>query len=716
MKTVSAGTRHDLSSRLLNWTGTIIHSKAFWSILILKICAAWFFGSSYLTGLFIPFLETFVSAPHRSVYDVFWSSGQAASFPYPAAMLYIMALPRWLLLQLGVSWAAENFLLFIYRIPILLADIAIFLVLSRWLRQKVKLILWLYWASPVLFYINYLHGQLDAIPMALAFLSIYLMFSGRLSASAVLLSLAIAAKMHMLLILPFALLYLWQDNLRMAQVLRFLAIVVCVFLIVNLPFIFSNGFIHMVFLNAPQNKIGMAAVSTGSSDVVFYLIPALLMTLVTYSFHIQIRNRDLFLIFIGVSFGIILLFIPPVQGWYYWVLPFFIYFYARISYPYLLLLLALQACYFLYFWLIPDSDFTALLHTASIEPGSPAYSMLALWGVPVNVAVNIAFTGLQTVLFLSCAVMYYRGIYLPQRNKLTSRPFMLAVAGDSGAGKSTISSGMLSLLGARQASVICGDDMHKWQRGHERWSELTHLDPRANELHTELEYLKTLRQNRLIWRRHYDHNTGKFTDELPINPRPVMVLEGLHSFYLKPARDLFDLKIFVKPEPSLLLHRKVVRDIKKRNYTKEKVISSIESRRKDSEKYIVTQERYADIIISFMLREEISFEEIGNPDLVINEWLRVTISNEYFMDPIVTDFLSLLPDGVKHYYDENDLQVLDFDVPPTRDDIIFLGEKYVSGLQHFGIYDPDWHEGWQGVIQLLIGYCVFHGWEMENGS
>ena len=37
-----------------------------------------------------------------------------------------------------------------------------------------------------------------------------------------------------------------------------------------------------------------------------------------------------------------------------------------------------------------------------------------------------------------------------------------------------------------------------------------------------------------------------------------MVTEGLHSFYLKPSRDLCDLKIFIKPDQNLLQHRKIV--------------------------------------------------------------------------------------------------------------------------------------------------------------
>ena len=80
-----------------------------------------------------------------------------------------------------------------------------------------------------------------------------------------------------------------------------------------------------------------------------------------------------------------------------------------------------------------------------------------------------------------------------------------------------------------------------------------------------------------------------------------MVTEGLHSFYLKPSRDLCDLKIFIKPDQNLLQHRKIVRDVNKRNSTKETVIKSINERKVDMVKFIEVQEKHADLIFSNIL-------------------------------------------------------------------------------------------------------------------
>ncbi|NKC48724.1 hypothetical protein HED54_12125 [Ochrobactrum anthropi ATCC 49188] len=86
---------------------------------------------------------------------------------------------------------------------------------------KIDILLWLYWASPVLFYISYIHGQLDVIPVALQFLCVYCITSGRPTLAAVTFGLALGAKTQTLLILPFALVFIWQYQWSLWAVARF---------------------------------------------------------------------------------------------------------------------------------------------------------------------------------------------------------------------------------------------------------------------------------------------------------------------------------------------------------------------------------------------------------------------------------------------------------------------------------------------------------------
>lgn len=689
-----------------------LRSAFFWGVLLLKLAAAGIFASDYLADLFIPFLEHFARDPLNNPYDAFLERGELRSFPYPAFMLYGLEILRLPLGLLGLSDPGPRVAMLLYRLPLLAADIGILLILCRWITDRGRAVMYLYWGSPVLFYITYLHGQLDALPVFLLVASVFLLLRERSLLSALVFACGMAAKTNLFVILPFIGVHIWQNTHSPRRVLQYGAVAVAGFVAINLPYLFSDGFITMVLMNAEQKKVAAAQIQFATQLAAFYVVPALLIVLLVLSLKLRIHNRDVFLAFIGFAFGTFLLFIAPMQGWYFWVMPFFAYFFALMPRIYGLAFVGLQASYLLYFAFIPQSDYLLLAQPGATGGPTPA-GWLRSVGIDPQQALDISFTLLQTALILCCGAIYYRGILTPQRRTLSARPFMLGIAGDSGAGKSTISAAVTRLFGERSVEVICGDDMHKWQRGHVRWRELTHLDPRANELHDELRYLNAIRRNRTIWRRHYDHSTGRFTEELPIRPRSVMVLEGLHTFYLKAARDMFDLKVFMKPQQDLMVHRKVLRDMKDRSYSKEKVLETILRRMEDSKKYIVVQEDHADVVISFMAHEPVS--DIGNPDLVIREWLRVTLVNSFFLDPLVDVILSAAPDSLHHYFDQNDRQVLEFAQPLSADQIRLIGERLVvGGLEDLGIYQPGWQDGWMGMVQLILGYCIFHGWKEHD--
>ena len=687
---------------------TLFTNPIFWVFLVFKLVAGSLLASDYLTKLFMPFLEQFAGHPLQNPYAYFWQAGDARMFPYPAFMLYILSLPRLLVEPFGAAHWPEYLKLFMYRLPLIGADIAILAILMRWSRDRGQRVLLLYWASPVLFYISYMHGQLDAIPLALLFLALFELFNERLNHSAIALGLGLAAKTHLVIAIPFFLLYIWRHQDRLRPPLQFALLTILTFILPNLPYLASPGFIEMVFHNAEQQKLTSVALSFAGSATEFYIIPAVFLLLLFKALQITVQNRDLFLMFLGFSFGILLFFITPMPGWYFWVIPFFAYFYARAPKGQAFLLISLQAAYIFYFAVKPDSDFIALFHNITSNGSIHAsfYKAIAEHSFDPQFINNAAFTLLQTLLAANCAWIYWRGINGVQKNKLTSGLFLLGVSGDSGSGKTTLTTSLQSLFTPRFMSVVCGDDMHKWQRGDDKWKELTHLDPRANALHEEVGYLAALKQRRTIYRRHYDHATGKFTQDIPIAPKPLMIFEGLHSFYLKPAREMMDLKIFIKPDEHLLLHRKLVRDMTTRGYSKEKVLENIERRLKDAEKYIKAQERNADIVISFRLKS--SLEILGDVTQDPAVWLQLALTNNFFLDPLIEDIANALPGQVRHSYDTEDRQTIEFDASIPTTTLAYLGEKHIPGLQDLGIYAPVWQSDWSGLLQLLITYCIFH--------
>ena len=105
-----------------------------------------------------------------------------------------------------------------------------------------------------LIYISYIHGQLDAIPIALLFISLYFLFRSKLNYSAIFLACAMATKTVIIATLPMLLIFLFSQRLPSINILRFIALVIAVFILINSPYILSESFLSMVFNNQQQSK------------------------------------------------------------------------------------------------------------------------------------------------------------------------------------------------------------------------------------------------------------------------------------------------------------------------------------------------------------------------------------------------------------------------------------------------------------------------------
>ena len=178
-------------------------SRLFWAGLLLKLALSICFASTFLRDLFAPFANYFIESGFQDPYNYFIQNGKGIEFPYPPLMLWLFSVPRMLVWPLfpGSMDAFSAVDSLVYRIPLLLADITILLVLMRWLKNYTRQVLVWYWLSPVLIYINYFHGQLDVIPMALMIASLYFLFKSNWVLAFVLIGLAIGCKTNMVLVM-----------------------------------------------------------------------------------------------------------------------------------------------------------------------------------------------------------------------------------------------------------------------------------------------------------------------------------------------------------------------------------------------------------------------------------------------------------------------------------------------------------------------------------
>ena len=179
------------------------------------------------------------------------------------------------------------------------------------------------------------------------------------------------------------------------------------------------------------------------------------------------------------------------------------------------------------------------------------------------------------------------------------RPIFVGIGGDSGSGKTTVASAFFGLFGSERITSICLDDYHSLDRRQRTLVGLTALDPRANNFAVMEEQVWSLKRGEPIQKPVYDHSDGTLTGPELVEPREVVIMQGLHPFLIPGVRHAYDFRVWLDPEPELRLQWKLQRDIAKRGYTREQVLAELEVRRPDAEAYIQPQRQHADMVVRF---------------------------------------------------------------------------------------------------------------------
>jgi len=179
------------------------------------------------------------------------------------------------------------------------------------------------------------------------------------------------------------------------------------------------------------------------------------------------------------------------------------------------------------------------------------------------------------------------------------RPVMLGIVGDSGSGKTTITRGLVRVLGEDQVSHFCTDDYHRYDRRQRAERDITPLDPECNHLDVLAQHLEHLRRKEPIMKPVYQHHDGTFGPPEYFVPRRFVVCEGLLGFHSRELAQSFDVRVYLDPPEDLRRHWKVQRDCSRRGYTTDQVLSELDRREPDSERWIRPQRHLADLIVSF---------------------------------------------------------------------------------------------------------------------
>ncbi len=193
------------------------------------------------------------------------------------------------------------------------------------------------------------------------------------------------------------------------------------------------------------------------------------------------------------------------------------------------------------------------------------------------------------------------------------KPILIIVAGGSASGKTTVVSQMLEKLNPNDVGIICEDNYYNDQSSltmEERM--LTNYD-HPNSFDTKLLYtqLKSLLSGNSIKEPVYDfkiHNR-KENEYILVEPKKVIILEGILALYDKKIRDLANIKIYVECDSDIRFIRRLERDTIERGRSQSFVIKQyLETVKPSHEAYVNPTKRYADLIIPNDVKHDVALD------------------------------------------------------------------------------------------------------------
>lgn len=178
---------------------------------------------------------------------------------------------------------------------------------------------------------------------------------------------------------------------------------------------------------------------------------------------------------------------------------------------------------------------------------------------------------------------------------------IIGIAGGTGSGKTTVVRKIIESLPKDEVAVIPQDCYYR-DNAHiplEERLKMNYDEPASIEWSLLTHQLQELKEGRSIEMPTYDFLTcSRMKETVHVEPREVVVVEGILVLTDKPLRDMLDVKVFVDADADERLIRVIHRDCIQRGRTPQMVIDRYEETLKPMhELYIAPSKRYADLIV-----------------------------------------------------------------------------------------------------------------------
>lgn len=214
-----------------------------------------------------------------------------------------------------------------------------------------------------------------------------------------------------------------------------------------------------------------------------------------------------------------------------------------------------------------------------------------------------------------------------------NKPLVIGIAGGSGSGKTSVTNEIYNVFKEHSVVVIEHDYYYKDQ-SHLSFEERlnTNYDhPFAFETELLVEHVQALLKRQAVKKPVYDYvNHTRSTETILIEPKDVIIVEGILVLEDEALRDLMDIKLYVDTDADLRIVRRILRDIHERGRSIDSVIEQyLTAVRPMHNQFVEPTKRYADVIIP----------EGGR--------------NKVAIDLMVTKIKTILAKNKKVYYDDD---------------------------------------------------------------
>ena len=177
---------------------------------------------------------------------------------------------------------------------------------------------------------------------------------------------------------------------------------------------------------------------------------------------------------------------------------------------------------------------------------------------------------------------------------------VIGIAGGSGSGKTTLMKNLVQQFQG-EVSVVSHDNYYKRNDDmtYEERCQINYDEPAAFDTELMVQQLQQLRRGESVLCPVYDYTVHNRSDEtVVIEPKRVIIVEGILIFADEALRELMDIRIFVDTDADVRLCRRIKRDVNKRGRTLESVLNQYQQTVKPMhEKYVEPSKKFAHLVV-----------------------------------------------------------------------------------------------------------------------